>query len=83
MGKSPSRTKLERFTLAPASMKNDPEYPIFEAGLEEGRREYRVKALTFLQDKYLGPDAPERGSPEGNAILQLAKELSEHLTDGN
>lgn len=61
-------------------MKQDPDYPIFEVGRKQGREEMRIKALTFLQDKYLSDDnRPDRGTPEAKAILQLAKELSELL----
>lgn len=74
-----SNTKLQRFVEASHTMKNDPEYPIFEAGVGEGRQVERKKALTFLQDKYIGPGAPERGSVEGDAILKLAHELAEYL----
>jgi hypothetical protein len=61
------------------SMKTDPDYPIFEIGLKEGRAQMKKEALTFLQNKYLGENAPERGSIEAKAILQLARELSEEL----
>lgn len=80
MGRAPSQTKLRRFIENSGSMLNDPDYPIFQAGVEEGQRAMRSKALTFLEQKYIGPNAPERGSVEGDAILTLARELSEELS---
>lgn len=79
MARPPSKTKLQRFIDASASMKNDPDYPIFAAGLREGSLKMQNRALSFLQEKYMGTDAPTRGSVEAKAILELAKELSAHL----
>lgn len=76
---TPSKTKLQRFITQPNAMKNDPDYAIFEAGINEGRRQMRNQALTFLEKKYLGADAPDRDTPEAKAILSLAHELSEEL----
>lgn len=80
MGRAPSQTKLRRFIENSASMQDDPDFPIFKAGVDEGRRAMRNKALSFLEQKYIGPNAPERGSIEGDAILTLARELSEELS---
>jgi hypothetical protein len=77
-----SKTKLSRFIDNSQSMRNDPDYPIFEAGLQEGRRQMQVKALTYLEDKYLSaPDRPDRNSPEAKWLLSMAKELKGHLSD--
>jgi hypothetical protein len=73
-----SQTKLKRFIEAPKSMKSDPDYPIFEAGVEEGKRLAKKQALDFLQEKYMDEDVM-RGSVEGRAILQVTRELSEAL----
>lgn len=62
----------------PEAMRKDPDFPIFQAGVEEGRQQMQVKALSFLEKEYLD-DAIERKSVKGEYILQLAKELSEHL----
>lgn len=82
MAKPISQTKLQRFIEQSAAMKDDPDYPIFEAGLREGEIRGKNRALTFLELKYTGPDAPVRGSYEGQAILTLAKELSEYMKNG-
>lgn len=80
MGHSVPQAKLQRFIEASHTMKSDPDYPIFEVGRKQGREEMRVKALSFLQDKYLkDANRPDRGTPEANAILKLARELSIHL----
>lgn len=56
--------------------KVDQAYAVGEAaGLQRGRAEI----LSFLEDKYLGEDAPDRGSTQGEAILTLAREAAEHL----
>jgi 8-oxo-dGTP pyrophosphatase MutT (NUDIX family) len=71
-----ARAKLERLTkLRPA----DPDYAIFQAGVEYGEDQLKKKALGFLQAKYMADDAPDRGTPEATAILALARELSEEL----
>jgi hypothetical protein len=44
-------------------------------GHAEGRSEARAQAVTFLQNKYMGPNAPERGTPKAEAILELTREL--------
>lgn len=50
----------------------------FAAGVRKGEQNMRAKALTFLEQKYKDPDVL-RGSERGEAILELAKELSEAL----
>lgn len=48
-----------------------------EEGLSEGRREI----LDWLQEKYLNdPDRPDRGTPEAEALLQLVREASQHIS---
>lgn len=48
----------------------------FKNGASHGFDELRMGALTFLQDKYItDPNRPDRGTPEAEAILTLAKEL--------
>lgn len=73
-----SATKLARFIKTPTAMKKDPDYPIFQAGLEEGRRQANNDLLTFLEKKYINGDF-ERGSVEAEAILKVAGELGEHI----
>lgn len=73
-----ARAKLERLkNLRPG----DPDYAIFTAGVEEGFNRGRKLSLDFLQEKYLADDAPDRGTPEANAILTLVRELTQHLAD--
>lgn len=77
-----SKTKLQRFIANSESMKNDPDYPIFEAGhqqgVEEGRLEMQNEALSWLQEQYMAKEV-ERGSVKGDAILELLSGLSAHL----
>jgi hypothetical protein len=44
-------------------------------GKEEGRREIREEVLAFLYQRYMDPSI-HRGTPKGEAILELVDELS-------
>ena len=44
-------------------------------GVDQGRREI----LDWLQSRYLGENSPDRGSPEAQAVLTLAREASDYL----
>jgi hypothetical protein len=55
--------------------KQNPVLAAMTQGREEGRQEMRDRALTFLHDKYMDPSV-HRGSPKGEAILELVAELS-------
>lgn len=79
MGRAISNSKLKRFIEDSRSMRDDPDFPLFQAGIDEGKLQMKRLALSFLEDKYLGPDAPARGTPEATAILTLANELSKYL----
>lgn len=57
---------------------DDPQFPIYKAGYDDGASETKSRILGRLEAKYLG-DGVERGSVEGNAILTLARELSEFI----
>jgi len=75
-----ARSKLDRLKrLKPG----DPDFAIFKAGVEEGFNRGRKLSLDYLQEKYLGEDAPDRGTPEANAILTLARELTQHVKDNS
>lgn len=52
--------------------------PIFRAGYEEGVRETRTKALTFLEQKYMSPEVV-RETPYAKALLEIAGELAKEL----
>jgi len=54
---------------------------IYEQGLAEGNMMAYGEILTLLEAKYMGSEAPDRGSPEAKAILELAKELGNHLRE--
>lgn len=54
--------------------------PVWKAGVKEGKLQYQVKVLAYLEERYIKDDGrPDRGSPEGQAILNLARELSGYL----
>jgi hypothetical protein len=54
----------------------------FKNGALHGFDELRGETLTFLQNKYISDDdRPDRGSPEAKAILKVAQELSQFMTD--
>ena len=50
-----------------------------DEGFDEGLAKGRQEILDWLEAAYLGPKAPDRDSPEGQAILQLAKDASQHF----
>lgn len=48
-------------------------------GYEEGLKEGRLEMLNWLQNKYLGDDAPDRDTPEGKAVIALAGEVAKQF----
>ena len=53
----------------------------FKNGAKWGFVELRTEALSFLHDQYMGEGRPDRGSPEAEALLKVAKELSEFMSE--
>lgn len=51
---------------------------LFKNGVKQGRTEMKKEALSFLQKQYMSDDI-ERGSTEGEAILKVVHDLSQHL----
>lgn len=51
-------------------------------GVKQGEAQQTKKILDWLEAKYLDPKI-KRGSEEGNAILELARELSKAVRDGS
>lgn len=47
----------------------------FREGLAKGHKDI----LDWLQASYTGPNAPDRGSAEGEAILKMAKDAAMHF----
>lgn len=80
MAKAISQAKLKRFMEHAETMKDDPDYPLFEAGIKEGNRLLRLEALTFLENKYLDPNL-DVTTDEAKIILRIARELSKHLRE--
>lgn len=68
--------KLKKFTGAPLA--NDPDFPLYMAGVKEGQMVQRKEVLDYLQDKYMSPEIA-RDEPEAKYILKLASELSQYL----
>lgn len=60
----------------------DPDFALFQAGVEEGKRLTRMEVLGFLEKEYID-DTIERGSAKGEAILGLVKELVALLNNQN
>lgn len=50
-----------------------------EEGRTEGVQQGRKEILDWLESKYLGPDAPNRGTPEAVALLTLAGEAANYM----
>lgn len=59
-------------------VKGDPDFAIFQAGVQHGTLQMKSKVLGFLQDQYLSKEV-ERGSVRGNMLLKIARELSEYI----
>ena len=54
--------------------------PVWKAGVEHGYATCRAEVLSHLEKCYIGdPGRPDRGTPEANAILKLARDLSAKL----
>lgn len=49
---------------------------IYAAGVKEGKRQMRIDMLSWLEEEYLKPDVAI-GDTKGEAILALARQLSE------
>lgn len=79
MSKKLSNTKLQRFITNSESMRSDPDFPLFEAGVTHGESEMKKKVLTYLEKQYLSPEAPSRMDPKAEAILALARELAQNI----
>ena len=50
----------------------------FKRGSQVTKDDVRQEVLTYLEQQYMRPTV-ERGSVEGKAILELARELTEYL----
>lgn len=59
-------------------MAMNPVLKALKQGREEGYKAARVMTLGFLEEKYLAKDVG-RGTPKGDAILELAQEISAML----
>lgn len=54
----------------------------FDDGVIQGRNEERRSLLSWLEAKYIkDPKRPERGTPEGDAILQVARDAMQHFKE--
>lgn len=52
----------------------------YAVGYEKGFEDALNYSITWLEQQYLdAPDRPDRGSPEANALLDLAKRLAKYL----
>lgn len=54
---------------------------LYETGVRDGVRMSHGEILSMLEQKYIGPDAPARGTPKAQAILDLAHEIGNHLRE--
>lgn len=52
---------------------------LYGTGVRDGNVLAFGEVLSHLEKKYMADDAPPRGTPEAEAILELAKELSNLL----
>lgn len=68
--------------MSKRSIKRDKDYPIYQAGLREGRREMQALILTYLENRYMDRSVV-RGSTLGKAILEVAADLGKYLRSIN
>ena len=60
----------------------DPEVvaKIRQEGVEEGLKQGRQEIVDWLQNAYINdPGRPDRGTPKGEAILELARDAHAHF----
>lgn len=57
-------------------IEGDADFPIYLQGIEEGKRQMKATVLTHLQEMYMDREV-ERTSPRGQAILEVATEVSD------
>lgn len=50
-----------------------------DEGFQEGVKKGHLDVIDWLEKKYLAEDAPDRGTPEAQAILTLAREGADHF----
>lgn len=50
-------------------------------GFREGLKKGHQDIVEWLQNAYLGPNSPNRGTPEAAAILKLARDASLHFQE--
>lgn len=54
----------------------------FKNGAGHGFDELQKSLMDWLQAKYItDPNRPDRGSPQGEALLQLAREAQMHISE--
>jgi len=53
----------------------------YQTGIQDGLLMGYGEILSLLESKYMGHDAPGRGTPEATAILALAHELGNQLRE--
>lgn len=78
---APGRPKLTPQRIARLQKGNDPDAAVFIAGQQDGFNQARKVALNFLEAAYLGPDRPDRDSPEAGYLLDLARRISAELKE--
>jgi len=49
--------------------------------VSEARKAVRQEVIDYLENEYMGPGRPDRGTPKAQAILELVADLSQFLKD--
>jgi len=73
--------KLKRFSLLNPTARahvQDPDFLLWLQGADEGRKDMKQEVLTLLQNRFMDPKI-DQTSPEGQAILKIARTLAEEL----
>jgi len=50
-----------------------------DEGFRDGVRTGHQDLIDWLQDRYMGSEGPERGTPQATALLTLARDASNHF----
>lgn len=66
----------EEASLVPTVPKHLQNEPRLATAYKEGHQACREKVINLLHEKWLGPDAPDRGTPEAEFFLNAVREIS-------
>lgn len=76
MAATPKRVKVE------VNLNHPQVKRALDVAYREGLKKGRLEVLDFLETAYLkAPDRPDRSTPRGEAILQVARDAAAHFRE--